>query len=78
MKTKISKITEQLYSARMNKSCCFLLQYNTAALVLVLQYYIGKRAILKQYKKICLIKAHGLLMGAFQIKVTKEIKIRRV
>jgi hypothetical protein len=31
-----------LMSARMNKSCCFVLQYNTEALVLVLQYYFGK------------------------------------
>jgi hypothetical protein len=29
-------------SSRMNKSCCFVLQYNTKALVLVLQYYFGK------------------------------------
>ena len=38
-------------AARMNKSCCFVLQYNTETLVLVLQYYIGKWAILKQYQK---------------------------
>ena len=28
--------------ARMNKSCCFVLQYNTEALVLLLQYCSGK------------------------------------
>jgi hypothetical protein len=28
------------YAARMNKSCCFILQYNTEALVF--QYYIRK------------------------------------
>jgi hypothetical protein len=47
--------------ARMNKSCCFVLQYNTEALVLVLQYYLGKRAILKQYRNFFLNKAHALL-----------------
>jgi hypothetical protein len=35
----------------MNKSCCFVLQYNTGALVLVLQYCFGKQAILRQYQK---------------------------
>ena len=33
-----------------NKSCCFVLQYNTETLVLVLQYHFGKQAILKQYQ----------------------------
>jgi hypothetical protein len=59
--------------ARMNKSSCFVLQYNTEALVLVLQYYFGKRAILKHYQKICLIKASGLFMQAFKIRVTQKL-----
>jgi hypothetical protein len=31
---------------RMNKSCCYVLQYNTEVIVLVLQNYFGKWAIL--------------------------------
>jgi hypothetical protein len=50
---------ENLPLARMNKSYCFVLQYNTEALVLVLQFYFGKRAILKQYQKVCLIKVQA-------------------
>jgi hypothetical protein len=54
--------------ARMNKSCCFVLQYNTEALVLVLQYYFGRQAILKQYQKNMSEHRCAQLMWAFQIE----------
>ena len=44
---------------------CIAIQYNTKVLVLVLQYYFGKFAILKQYQKISPRKVCVLLMRAF-------------
>jgi hypothetical protein len=62
----------------MTKSRCFVLQYNTEALVLVLQYYFGKRAKLKQYQtnlsdQIMCPDHADISDGA-----TKEIEVRRV
>ena len=55
------------YSARMNKSCFFVLQYNTEALVLVLQYYFEKQAILKQYQKNLSEQSVWIVMREFMI-----------
>ena len=56
----------------MNKSCCFVLQYNTEALVLVLQYYFGKRAILKQYQKNVSDQSAANAHAGISDRVTKE------
>jgi hypothetical protein len=39
--------------SRMNKSCCFVLQYNTEALVLVFQYYFGNWGISNSRQSVC-------------------------
>ena len=65
-------------TARMNKSCCFVLQYNTEALVLVLQYYFGKRAILKQYQNNLSDRSGRTAHAGISDRVTKEIEIRIV
>jgi hypothetical protein len=46
----------------MNKSCCFVVQYNTEALVLVLQYYFGNEQYSSNTRQIRLIKVRALLM----------------
>ena len=61
---------------RMNKSCCFVLQYNTEAMVLVLQYCFEKRAIPQQYRKICLIKPRAQLMRAYQKDLWKKLNFK--
>jgi hypothetical protein len=62
----------------MNKSCCFVLQYNTEALVLVLQYYFGKQAILKQYQTNLSDQSTCTAHAGISDRVTQEIEIRRV
>jgi hypothetical protein len=62
----------------MNKSCCFVLQYNTGALVLVLQYYFGKQAILRQYQKSLSGQSVCTAYAGISDRVTKEIEIRGV
>jgi hypothetical protein len=62
----------------MNKSCCFVLQYNTEALLLELQYYFGKRAILKQYQKNLTEQSACAAPSGISDRVTKEIELRRV
>jgi hypothetical protein len=52
----------------MKMSCCFVLQYNTEALVLVMQYCFGKLAKLKQYQENLSDQSHAQLMRAFQIE----------
>jgi hypothetical protein len=65
-------------AARMNKSCCFVLQYNTEPLVLVLQYYLGKWAILKQYQKKLYEQSTCTAYAGISDRVTEEIEIRRI
>jgi hypothetical protein len=62
----------------MNKSCCVALQYNAEALVLVLKYYFGKRAILKQYQKNLSDKSVSNAYAGISDIVRKDIEIRRV
>jgi hypothetical protein len=62
----------------MNKSCCFVLQYNTDALVLVLQYFFGKGAILKQYQTNLADQSACTAHAEILDRVTNEIEIRRV
>jgi hypothetical protein len=62
----------------MNKSCCFVLQYNTEVLVLVLQYYFGKGAILKQYQTHLSDEGAYTVHAAISDRVTTEVEIRIV
>ena len=62
----------------MNKSCCFVLQYNTEALVLVLQYSFGKLAILKQYQENLFDQSDWTSHGGISDGLAKEIEIWRV
>jgi hypothetical protein len=63
--------------ARMNKSCCLVLQYNTGALVLVLvmQYYFGKRAIIRQFQKSLSGQSACNAHAGISDTVIKEIEI---
>jgi hypothetical protein len=62
----------------MNKSCCFVLQQNTGALVLVLQYYFGKQAIFRQYQTSLSGQSAFTANAGISDRVTKEIKIMLV
>jgi hypothetical protein len=66
------------YKPRMNKSCGLVLQYNTEALILVLQYYFGKRAMLKQYQRNLSDQSQCTAHAGISDRVTKEFEIRRV
>ena len=57
---------------------CFVLQYITEALVLVLQYFFGKWAILKQYQTNMSVQRMCAVHVGISDSVTKEIEIRRV
>ena len=67
-----------MYTPRMNKSFWFVLQYNTEALVLVMQYYFGKWVIVKQYQKNLFDQSTCTAHAGISDRVTKEIEIRRV
>jgi hypothetical protein len=66
------------FQPRMNQSCCYILQYNTEALVLVLQYYFGKGAILKQYQINLSVQSACTAHAGISDRVKKKIEIRRV
>ena len=54
---------------------CFVLQYNTEVLVLVLQCYFGKLAILRQYQTSLSGQSACTAHAGISDRVTKEIEI---
>jgi hypothetical protein len=75
---KLNSAHLKLELARMNKSCCFVLQYNTEALVLVLQYSFENEQYSSNTRKNLSEQSACTACVAIPERVTKKIEIRRV